>query len=197
MNDNIEQSVTGWFLALQTGDEGAADRLWDRYFQRIVRLARGRLGHDPTYDEEDLAVSVFDAMVQLARENRYPELEGRDELWALMLVIAQRKMTRRTTHNRRLKRGGSDARQATVEPDQLPAMAPTPDLSAAVEDECQHLLRRLDGDNLRQIALLKLDGLTNSEISLKLQISERTIKRRSVLIRKRWEQELAEEFPNE
>tara|TARA_R110002072_G_scaffold302710_2_gene487593 strand:+ start:86380 stop:86967 length:588 start_codon:yes stop_codon:yes gene_type:complete len=191
------QSITGWFVALQSGDDNAAERLWDRYFRQIAKLARGRMGHDPTYDEEDLAVSVFDAMVQLARENRYPELGGRDELWALMLVIAQRKMGKRAQYNHRQKRGGSDARQAAVEPDQLPDVGPAPDFSATVEDECQRLLKKLDDDNLREIALLKLDGLTNQEISQKLDMSERTIKRRSVLIRKRWEQELTEEVFNE
>lgn len=190
LGDLTEQSVTGWFHALQTGDEAAAERLWDRYFHKIVGLARAQLAIDATYDEEDLAVSVFDAMVKLAKEDRYADLASRDELWGLLIVIARRKMVNRARYRSRQRRGGSLKSDPLVDPDHLVSNDPDPELSAIVEDECQHLLNLLDDDDLRMIALLKLEGKTGSEIARQLDVSERTIKRRSVLIRKRWEMEL-------
>lgn len=53
---DAEQSVTGWLHALREGDDDAAKELWNRYFRRIVRLAKHQLPPDAVDDEEDLAV---------------------------------------------------------------------------------------------------------------------------------------------
>lgn len=39
-----ERSVTQWIRALKGGDEDAASRIWERFFGRVVQLARKRLG---------------------------------------------------------------------------------------------------------------------------------------------------------
>src|SRR5438874_1896729 len=56
-------SVTNWLQALQVGDPEAAQKLWERYFQRLVSLARSRLRGAPrrAEDEEDVALSAFTA----------------------------------------------------------------------------------------------------------------------------------------
>ena len=58
-------SVTCWIGGLKAGDEAAAQQLWERYFARMVGLAReklraGRRG-DLGSDEEDAALSAFDS----------------------------------------------------------------------------------------------------------------------------------------
>jgi len=40
-------SVTHWIGRLKAGDPSAAQKLWEAYFQRLVRLARGRLRTAP------------------------------------------------------------------------------------------------------------------------------------------------------
>jgi len=40
---SIPGSVTGWLARLQAGDDTAAQPLWERYFLRLVTLARSRL----------------------------------------------------------------------------------------------------------------------------------------------------------
>src|SRR5262245_61640964 len=40
-------SVTRWLGALQAGDPAAAQQLWERYFQRLVALARAGLQGAP------------------------------------------------------------------------------------------------------------------------------------------------------
>jgi hypothetical protein len=40
-------SVTRWLGQLQAGDPIAARQLWERYFRRLVGLARKRLGGSP------------------------------------------------------------------------------------------------------------------------------------------------------
>ena len=58
-------SITRWIGGLKAGDEAAAQQLWERYFSRMVGLARdklraGRRG-DMGSDEEDAALSAFDS----------------------------------------------------------------------------------------------------------------------------------------
>src|SRR5262245_56689393 len=52
-----EASVTQWIDRLKAGDPDAAQRLWERYFRRLVGLARRKLRAAPrrAADEEDVA----------------------------------------------------------------------------------------------------------------------------------------------
>src|SRR4051794_11020349 len=56
-------SVSRWIVELKAGEHAAAQPLWERYFARLVELARRRLqasrrpGADE--DEEDAALSAF------------------------------------------------------------------------------------------------------------------------------------------
>jgi DNA-directed RNA polymerase specialized sigma24 family protein len=65
------------------------------------------------------------------------------------------------------------------------ADAPQPDRLASLAE----LIERLDGD-LRRIVLLKRDGFTNEEISLRVNRSVATIERRLRLLRDEWMEEL-------
>lgn len=92
MKDDSGQSVTTWFHAVQRGDPEAARQLWNRYFERIIRLTERRLVHDPAYDREDLATSVLKSLFFGVGSNRFQNLANRDELWALLVFMAQRKL---------------------------------------------------------------------------------------------------------
>jgi len=39
----IQESVTLWLRSLELGDGAAADKLWNRYFEDLVGVARARL----------------------------------------------------------------------------------------------------------------------------------------------------------
>ncbi len=78
-----EDSVTVWLTSLKDGDAEAAQKLWSRYFEALVRLARDRLRGAPkaVADEEDAALSAFDSFVRGAARGRYPRLDDREDLW--------------------------------------------------------------------------------------------------------------------
>jgi hypothetical protein len=63
-----EGSVTQWLGQLQAGDPAAVQPLWERYFQRLVGLARLKLRGAPrrAADEEDVALSAFDSFCRNA-----------------------------------------------------------------------------------------------------------------------------------
>lgn len=178
-------SVTHWLGELKSGDHEAAQRLWDRYFHRLVGLARARLRslHAGTADadEEDAALSAFDSFFAGAERGRFPQLSDRDDLWKLLVTITGRKAVDHAERQKRLKRGGGWQR---IEADQLgqpgaePAVAlerlageePTPEFAALVAEEYRIRLDALNSDRLRQIAVWKLEGYTNEEIAARLAV---------------------------
>src|SRR5215208_3819742 len=104
-------SVTRWLAPLQGGDSAAAEKLWRRYFPRLVGLARKKLTDAPrrAADEEDVALSAFDSFCRLAEQGRFPGLADRDGLWKLLVVITVRKAGRLRRDEGRQKRGGGAA----------------------------------------------------------------------------------------
>src|SRR5436305_15228164 len=107
MTGDHGNSVTVWIKSLKAGDVAAADKLWRRYFEDLVRLARVRLGAAPKAmaDEEDAALDAFDSFVRGAARGRYPRLDDRDDLWRLLVVITEREALDRAQHERRRQRG--------------------------------------------------------------------------------------------
>jgi DNA-directed RNA polymerase specialized sigma24 family protein len=187
-----EGSVTGWIGRLQAGDAEAAQRLWDRYFQRLVGLARKKLHTTPfRSNEEDVALSAFHSFCQGARQGKFPNLADRDNLWGLLITITSRKVCGFIEHEMRDRRcpGPVDSDVA-----QLVDREPDPAFAAQVADQFQGLLDRLADPVLQSIALWKMEGFTNQEIAAKLSETrrhhERTVERKLKLIREVWAQEV-------
>jgi DNA-directed RNA polymerase specialized sigma24 family protein len=195
-------SITRCVSDLKAGDHAAAQVLWERYFDHLVRLARRRLaianrgGADE--DGEDAALSAFDSFCAGLAGGRFPRLEDRDDLWRLLVVITARKASAQVDRRRALKRGGNSFRidQAHGRRDdsgdshdpliRIVAREPSPEFAAMVADETAHLLDRLGDDALRQIALWRMEGYTSDEIADRLGCARRTVARRLDLIRQIW-----------
>jgi DNA-directed RNA polymerase specialized sigma24 family protein len=189
-------SITPWLSLLRDGNPEAAQRIWDRYFRRLVRLARKkllgrRLG---VADEEDVAISAIDSFCRNAREGRFPQLTDRDGLWKLLVVITARKAAHLLRDQGRQKRDGrrvqsagpldSDEDQAAIE--QLIGNEPSVDFAARVAEEYERLLALLDDDQ-RTIAIAKLEGRSNEQIAAHLNRALRTVERKMKLIRAKWQ----------
>src|SRR5437763_4091733 len=103
-------SVSRWLDDLKAGDEAAVQPLWERYFARLVRLARAKLRSarhaSAAGDEEDAALSAFNSFCEGVARGRFPRLADRDDLWRLLVVITARKAGAQVKRGRRLKRGG-------------------------------------------------------------------------------------------
>jgi DNA-directed RNA polymerase specialized sigma24 family protein len=198
-----EASVTQWIGRLKAGDPDAAQKLWERYFRRLVGLARKKLRATPrrAADEEDVALSAFDSFCRAAGHDCFPQLHDRLDLWQLLVLLTARKAFDLAQHERRQKRGGgavldeaalpgpadSSAQEAALE--QIEGPEPTPAFAAQVAEECRRLLERLDSPELRGVALRKMEGYSNEEIAAQLGCGLRTVERRLQLIRSIWEQE--------
>ena len=102
-----DDSVSQWIDGLKAGDEAAAAKLWQRYFRRLVGLARKKLGDSPrrVADEEDVGNGAFQSFCQGAQEDRFPDLRDRDDLWHLIVCITERKAYAQLRDQTRKKRG--------------------------------------------------------------------------------------------
>lgn len=101
-----EGSVTRWIDLLKAGDAGAAQKLWERYFPRLVGLARKKLqgAKKGVADEEDVALNAFDSFCRGAEAGRFPRLDDRDNLWQLLVVLTARKAWHLRRYEQRHKR---------------------------------------------------------------------------------------------
>jgi RNA polymerase sigma factor (sigma-70 family) len=192
-------SVSRWLGQLPAGDSLAAQQLWQRYFHRLVGLARQRLRGAPrrAADEEDMALSAFDSFIRAAGQGRFPDLADRDSLWQLLVVMTARKAAHLRRDEGRLKRGGAMQRvgSAPGEEDeeslleQVLSREPTPEMVVQMSEEVERLLGKL-GNEERQVALLRMEGYTVEEIAPRIPCVARSVKRKLHLIRSIWEKEL-------
>ncbi len=192
-----ENSVSMWLGPLKEGDPQAAQELWSRYFEKLVRLARKKLQGSSRRmaDEEDVALSAFHSFCEGAAKGKFPRLDDRDNLWRVMVIITARKASRLAEHERRQKRGGGNLRGESVfrgDDEEISAGIqqvvgdePTPEFAAQIAEEHERLLGKLEPD-LRQIAQWKLEGYTNEEISQMAQCGVRTVQRKLNRIRMEW-----------
>jgi DNA-directed RNA polymerase specialized sigma24 family protein len=197
-----EGSVTRWVTALKGGDTAAAQPLWERYHARLVALARQKLraARGRAADEEDVVQNAFHSFFQGVARGRFPQLNDRDNLWRLLVVITARKALDQLAHERRKRRGGGTLQgesgmylggpgwdEAAIE--QVVGAEPTPEFAAQVAEEYQRLLDRLGDATLCQVAVGKMEGLTNDELAARLDCSRRTVARKLETIRIIWSEE--------
>jgi DNA-directed RNA polymerase specialized sigma24 family protein len=193
-------SVTRWIGDLKAGGDSAAQPLWERYFHRLVHLARARLRParrtGAIADEEDAALSAFDSFCRGATQGRFPNLADRDDLWRLLVVITVRKVLGQLDRQAAQKRGGGQlvGESALIGADaaglggldRLAGDEPSPELAALVVDEYHRLRDSLRSEALRQVLDLRLEGHTRAEIARRLGCAERTVKRKLEVIREAW-----------
>lgn len=195
------ESVTTWIGQLKAGDHAAAERLWGEYFNRLVGLARVKLGDRPprALDEEDVALSAFQSLCFGAARGRFPHLQDRDNLWRLLATITAKKALNVVRNANRQKRGGGAIRgeSALIGPngaadassgfEEFIGTEPTPEFAAQMAEEYEHLLLLLEDAELASIARWRMEGYDTEEIASKLGKSSRTVKRKLGVIRTIWE----------
>jgi DNA-directed RNA polymerase specialized sigma24 family protein len=192
--------VTTWLKDLKLGDPAAAQRLWEAYYERLVRLARRKLANAPrrVADEEDVALAAFHSFCRGVGKGRFPRLEDRNDLWQILLMVTARKACDQKQQERRQKRGGGRVRGESAFTNAegsgggfaaIAGREPTPEFSLLVAEKLDGLFGQLDEGALREIAMLKLEGYSNAEIADRLDCGLRSVERKLARIRAIWEEE--------
>jgi DNA-directed RNA polymerase specialized sigma24 family protein len=196
-----EGSIARWVALLRVGDEQAAQQVWERYFDRLARLARTKLAGLPrrASDEEDVVLSALDSFFRDMRDpGRFPQLKDEKDLWRVLVLITAGKATDLIKRERRQKRGGGkvldeaafdspDASQEERALAQIISKEPTPEFAALFAEKQRQLVEMLDdSQRLRTVAQLHLFGHSSAEIASQLRCSDRTVQRKLEVIRELW-----------
>lgn len=211
--DGQDGSITRWLGDLRGGDLAAAQPLWERYFGKLVVLARAKLVKQrqprAEADEEDAAISAFNSFCAGVAQGRFPKLADREDLWKILMTITVRKAYAQIQRRKRLKRGGGRVVEEAVlrggkaggsfDSAAAPGLEmiaggePTPEFAAMVAEEYARLLDALPDEGLRLVAVSRMEGYTCDEIAAQLGCARRTVARRLDLIRQTWLAESGEE----
>jgi RNA polymerase sigma factor (sigma-70 family) len=198
-------SVTGLFNALCSSDplvrDPAAHAICNRFTAALLALCSHSLSQRlrAKADPDDLVQSAFAAFFARQTSKEPFDLKDRDALWNLLVTITLNKARNLANHYsagcREVNREQPQEDDATDEGGALPApmwmlarmdrSEPTPAEAALLKEEFELRLASLPED-LRQIALCKLEGCTNLEIAEKIGRVERTVENQLSRIRRRW-----------
>ena len=197
---DAEGTVTYWLDRLKAGDETAEQKLWQAYGERLANLALKHLRSDQrrAVNEEDVALSAFNSFFVGVRRGRFLRLEDRNDLWQVLVMLTRRKAVNQRKHDLRQKRGGGrvrgesafdgDSTDGDIGIGRIIDAEPTPAEAAQFVEEFMGRLAMLPKD-LREVALLKLEGHTVKELATHFGCVPRTIERKLQLIRSTWSEE--------
>ena len=180
---------------VRAGDLNAVAELYERYFDRSVRLARSRLtdGEGRIIDEEEAAVSALDSLIFRVQVGNYGDLRDHLELWRILAKIVDRKVTkyRRKMYGKRRSAGKpllsvdapfSESSSGSGQP--LLANEPSPISLAIANDTLQNLIDHLGDSETKMILLMRLEGFTDIEIADRMGHSRQWVARRGMAIRR-------------
>ena len=180
------------FNQWRAGDEQAARELFDRYADRLVALARRRLGQRMArrVDAEDVVQSVFRTFFVRAKEGQFT-IRADDDLCKLLFRLTMIKTIRQVRHHKAAKRAlGQEVEPNPDAPAEVQPIDREPDPQAvnAFLDQLEHCLRQLRPQE-REILEMRMQGFGTAEIAKKLGTYERKVFRMLERIRSLAERE--------
>lgn len=171
----------------QAGVQEAAGILVARYELCLMALVVHRLNrkYRSAIAPEEVVQSAFGSFFRVARGGGKVAIELRDteSAWNILATFVRRKLSRALVREQTLKRGGNKERISLDEADVRLSKPPT-------NTEADEILSDIDGllaDDERGLWESLLIGLTQKEIASRLNVDERTIRRRIAALRARLE----------
>lgn len=167
----------------QGGDEQAFEELWERYAQKLVRLARSRISERlaARIEAEDVVQSVFRTFFGHIQENRFT-FEQENDLWKLLVSMTLNKLRNKVDWHTAAKRDVSVERSMSGGTSTYPSAfdvdgeTPSPEAVVTFIDLLEHFMNELR-ENDRQVLEMRLQGLKQEEIAEKIGCTERTVRR--------------------
>ena len=191
----MPEELSLWLKDLSQGDERAAQRLWELYFDKLVRLARRKMEGLAlrSADEEDVALSAMNSFCHGLTAQRFDGITGADELWKLLVTITARKACAQRRKHFAQKRGSGRVRGESIFDSgdrsgigEVLGREPTPELAVGFAENCREMIDSLEDETLQKIVVLTLEGYRTPEIAEKLGCVRRTVERKLQIIREKW-----------
>jgi RNA polymerase sigma-70 factor (ECF subfamily) len=180
-----------------TRSEEAAAAIVNRFTQRLIALARGRLEARVRrkVGPEDVVQSVYRSFFRRHADGQF-RIEDWDGLWAMLTVITVRKCANCNQFFRADKRDVRREADMSAPPGragpawEAPSREPTPEEAAMLAETVAGLMGEL-GARARDILALSLQGYTTEEIGEQLGRARRTVRRVRERVKNRLERMLA------
>ena len=164
------------------GDSEAETKLYETFVARLVRLASSRINERfrAKIEPEEIVQSVFVSFFRRHKQGDF-SFDGWNDLWALLVKITVRKCSKKVDNflaakrdvSRELPGKVSSTHDSSVN---IVSEEPSPQDIAIFNETLDQLFDQLP-ESLQTIVCLRLKGLSNMEISQKVNRSERTIYR--------------------
>jgi RNA polymerase sigma-70 factor (ECF subfamily) len=165
----------------QAGSESAAKDLFDKYCERLLRLAKRRIGQrmSSRFDPEDVVQSAFRTFFTRVKNDEFA-FEHEDDLFKLLVRLTVRKTLRRIQYHRADKRNPeaetgrqSDGSEIFA---QVASQEPTAEVEVCLLDEFERFVTQLPPLD-RQVLELKVQGFSTLEIADRLGTYDRKVRR--------------------
>lgn len=163
------------------GDQDAAQKLFERYTEKLVSLARRRISERlaSRVDPEDVVQSVFRTFFHRARQGQF-SVNDPDDLCKLLVRITMHKTLRQIEFHKAGKRDPSlEAGQGQESQERLHELLdrePTPEAANTFVDQLESFLGQL-APKEREIVELRMQGYSSEEIADQLHTYDRRIRR--------------------
>ncbi len=179
-------------------DGDAAQALWEKFHRRLLGVAARQLGGNArgVGDADDVVNDAFASFYRRVEQGEYTAVNDRDGLWRLMLTITENKAKKQLRRELAQKRGAGKNRGDSIfysSPqseagggfDRFAASEPTPDDVAVLQETMAELLALLTDDE-REIAIMRMEAWSNTDIADRRSLSLATVERRLKKIREKW-----------
>lgn len=187
-------SVSHLFAQARQGDLAAFSPLWQRFFPRLVGLARRRLAGRRIggSDAEDAAQAALVSFWKQLNSGMFLNNLRRDSLWNLLAKFTARKVGHQLRDEAAEKRGGGRVlAEAELSQDQQLDQVIGELSPQELDVQASELLEGLPSD-LQEMAMLRLLGYSTKEIADEFDCTQRKVQRKLELVRLRWETSFAQ-----
>jgi len=165
--------ITNLLRAWSGGDQAALDRLAERVYPELRRMARRYMKNERQANTLQSAGLVHDVYLRLVDVGRV-EWRERAQFYAMAAQMMRRILVDAARARASKKRGGSATR---VNIDDAAVLSREPDQSILALHEALETFSRLAPRQARVVELRYFGGLTEEEIVAALDISPRTVRR--------------------
>lgn len=175
--------VTRVLLAIQQGDQQAAEQLFPLVYEELRRLAAQKLAAEKPGQTLQATSLVHEVYLRLVDVSREPGWNSRGHFFAAAAEAMRRILIEEARRRTRQKRGGGRRRVSLDEAATLTCDAESPADDLLALDEALTKFETAAPDQARLVKLRYFAGLTIEEAATSLGISIATAKRQWVYAR--------------